>query len=138
MIAAWQNGDGGMDDDGATDGGAPVPAGGGGAPVRTDPYRTPTGVFVLTGALMVGLVILGALVSTVALGFSAMCTDDFDASDCGAARAAAMVPVGATLVGAVGWGIGWARRRTPVGIGWAWGGVGVACFGLALIFVSVL
>ncbi len=102
-------------------------------PART-PYETPTGLFVLTGVLVTLGVVLGFLLSVVATGFSAMCTDDFDPSDCGSARTKAMIPVLFAIAGAVAWGVGWARRRVPSGIVWAWCGVVAGVIGVLVVF----
>ena len=116
-----------MDDDATVDDGVPV------HPSRQR-YRTPTGLFVLTGTLVMVLLLAGAVVSYFATAFSVMCTDDLDPSDCGEAQLRAVMPIASALLGAVAWGLGWARRRTPAGIRWAWGGVAAGLAGFVVAF----
>ncbi|WP_149204623.1 hypothetical protein [Actinotalea subterranea] len=116
-----------MDDDVTVDDGVPVHA----SPQRR---RAPTWMFVLTGTLVMVLLLAGAVLSYFATAFSVMCTDDFDPSDCGETQLRAAMPIVSALLGAVAWCVGWARRRTPVGTGWAWGGVAIALVGLVVAF----
>lgn len=94
------------------------------SPVILDsaPYRTPTDLFVFTG-LLVGLELAAAgFLSLLAVAFSAWCTNNVDPSDCNSPRTTVTVSILFALAGAVAWGVGWARRRSPAGIVWAWCG----------------
>lgn len=98
----------------------------------SEPYRTPTDLFVFTGLLVgLGLAAVGFL-SLLATGYSAWCAKNVDPSDCGSARTTAIVPVLFAFAGAVAWGVGWARRRSPAGIVWAWCGVLAGILGVLI------
>lgn len=96
------------------------------------PYRTPTELFVFTG-LLVGLELAAAgFLSLLAIAFSAWCTNNVDLSDCGSARTTVTVSILFAFAGAVAWRVGWARRRSPVGIVWAWCGVLAGILGVLI------
>lgn len=79
-----------------------------------------------TGVLVVIGVVIGFFVALMTYAYSAMCSDDFDTSDCGSAQAAALVPLGAVVAGVVMWGIGCSRRRSPSGLWWVIAGTVLA------------
>ncbi|HEY2063905.1 MAG TPA: hypothetical protein VGH57_36400 [Amycolatopsis sp.] len=82
-----------------------------------------------------GLLILGAgAVSLLLLGFSAMCTDDGDTSDCAGAVAFALSPIGAVLPTAVAAIVVVCRTRRA-GVAWGWG-LGLLAAGLLVPAVA--
>ncbi|SEP27114.1 hypothetical protein [Amycolatopsis saalfeldensis] len=82
-----------------------------------------------------GLLVLGAgAVSLLLLGFSAMCTDDGDTSDCAGAVAFAFSPIGAVLPTAVAAIVVVCRARRA-GTAWGWG-LGLLAAGLLVPAVA--
>jgi hypothetical protein len=84
-----------------------------------------------SGVLLALLSVPVILISRLTYGLSSMCTDDFDSSDCGGARAASMLPLLFLIGGAVLWIVGVCRKdELPL---WVWSGVALAALPLAFV-----
>lgn len=130
MAQAWESDDerpAGGAGQGVGFGGDEPPASGGG-----------NGAFGCSCAVVALGLVIGLAITVVALGYSSMCTDDFDSSDCGSAQGAALLPLGVTLVAALLWSWGWVRRDEPWGRTLAWVGAGVVLVPLLLVAALVV
>jgi hypothetical protein len=102
-------------DDRATDQTAPgtdVEEGRPGVPARRPPIDSRTlASLIVSTCVVLPMAAWCALLSLLFYGYAAMCTDDYDPSDCNSAVVEALSPLALALVSIALVGLGWWRRR---------------------------